>query len=309
VAKPKRRGRLDLHLVPTLDALLEERSVTRAAARLGVTQSAVSHGLRKLREHFGDELLVRSPNGLSLTARAERLADAVRRSLELLERADEEAPFDPATTHRSFTIVMADHVALVLLGALVERVTNEAPNVDLVVRPLTSESERALETGAVDLLVAGTRSTPAGCYRQKLADDGWVTLVRADHPKVGKKMDLDQFLALRHVLVAPRGVGRGPVDEALDAMGRRRRVAVRVPQLSLAAFLVARSELVTTAIASAARVVAETLPIRAVATPLDLPPGTWMQLWHERSQRDSGHAWLRKVLGEIAPSSGHESRS
>lgn len=298
-----------MNLVPTLDALLEERSVTRAAARLGVTQSAVSHGLRKLRDHFGDELLVRSPSGLTLTPRAERLAEAVRKSLELLERADEEAPFDPETTHRSFTIVMADHVALVLLGGLVARVAAEAPNVDLVIRPLVTDSERALETGAVDLLVAGPRATPASCYRQKLADDGWVTLVREGHPLAGKRMDLDQFLALRHVLVAPRGVGRGPVDEALDAMGRRRRVAVRVPQLSLAAFLVARSDLVTTAIASAARVVAENLPIRAVETPLDLPAGTWIQLWHERSQRDPGHAWLRRILAEIAPSAGHESRS
>jgi DNA-binding transcriptional LysR family regulator len=298
----KRQRRLELHLVPTLDALLTERSVTRAAAKLGVTQSAVSHGLRKLRDHFGDELLVRSPQGFVLTSRAERLADAVRRSLELLEQADEDAPFEPGEARRSFTIVMADFVALVLLTPLLERVEKEAPNVEIVVRHLTAESERALETGAVDLLIANSRSTPAGCFRQKLAEDSWVTLLREGHPTLrgGTSIDLARFIAMRHVLVAPRGTGRGPVDEALEAVGETRRIAVRVPQLSLAAFIVARTDLVTTAIASAARAAAKNLPITLVEPPLDLPRQTWVQLWHERSQRDSGHAWLRRVLAEVA---------
>ncbi len=296
-----KKRRFDLSLAPTLDAILSEKSVTRAATKLGVTQSAVSHSLRKLREHFGDELLVRAPDGFVLTARGERLAEAVRKSLDLLDAAEGDAPFDPSEARRTFTIAMADFVALVLLTPLLERVAKEAPNVEIVVRPLTNESERALETAAVDLLISHPRSTPAGCFRQKLADDGWLTLVRKGHPALRSgKLDLERFAALGHVLVAPRGFARGAVDEALEAAGKARRIAVRVPQLALAAFIVARTDLVTTAIASAARAAASHLPIALVETPLDLPRQTWVQLWHERSQRDEGHVWLRSLLVDVA---------
>ncbi len=283
-----------------LDALLTEQSVTRAAARLGVTQSAVSHALRKLRAHFGDELLVRAPGGFTRTARATRLAVAVRQSLALLERAEEEETFEPRTARRTFTIAMADFVALVLLTKLLARVASEAPGVDLVVRALTADSEQRLEAGTVDLLVAGARSTPSGCFRQKLCEDGWVTMLREDHPVLRHGLDIERFVGLRHVLVAPRGASRGPVDDALEVLDRTRRIALCVPQLSLAAFVVAHSDLVTTAVASSARVAAASLPVVTVAPPLALAPASWVQLWHERCQRDPGHAWLRKIVADVS---------
>jgi DNA-binding transcriptional LysR family regulator len=295
-----RRGRLDLSLGPALDALLSERNVTRAASRLGVTQSAASHALRKLREHFDDELLVRAPSGFVLTERAERLADAVRRSLEVLEDVDRQRDFDPATTRRSFTLVMADFVALVLLPGLLARITAEAPGIEIVVRPLTADSERALENGSVDLLVASARSTPAGCLRQKILEDGWVCLVRRDHPVVREGLDRARFAALSHVLVAPRGSTQGAVDEALEDLGLSRNIAVRVPQLHLGAFLVARSDLVMTTIAAAGRVVAQHLPLAVLDVPLDLPRMTWVQLWHERNRRDQGHAFLRRAVADAS---------
>lgn len=295
------RGRLDIALVPTLDALLTEKNVTRAAQKLGVTQSAVSHALRKLRDHFGDELLVRTPSGLVLTPRAERLAESVRKSLEVLDEVDADQPFDPKTAKATFTIAMADFVAIVLLPTLLERLGREAPGVDIVVRPLTAESERALESGAIDLLVAGARSAPAGCYRQKILDDGWVALVREDHPVLHDGLDRERYAALGHVLVAPRGSARGPVDDALEEAGLTRRIAVRVPQLHLGAFLLIETDFVMTTVAAAGRVVAYHLPLAVLDVPLDLPRVTWMQLWHERSQKDEGHAWLRGILAECAP--------
>lgn len=298
---PGRPGRrLDLSLVPALDALLTERSVTRAAAKLGVTQSAVSHALRKLRAHFGDELLVRAPGGLVLTERAERLAAAVRRSLEVLDEVDREDEFDPETARRSFVVAMPDFAALVLMPSLMGRVAAEAPGIDVVVRPLTADSERALEGGSVDLLVASARSTPAGCLRQKIFEDGWLSLVRRDHPAARERLNRDRFAALSHVLVAPRGTARGPVDEALAAAGLSRRIALRVPHLQLGAYLVARSDLILTTTAAAARIVAEHLPLATVEVPLDLPRVTWVQLWHERNRRDEGHAWLRRALADSA---------
>jgi DNA-binding transcriptional LysR family regulator len=195
---------------------------------------------------------------------------------------------------------MADFVALVLLPGLLARITAEAPGIEIVVRPLTADSERALENGSVDLLVASARSTPAGCLRQKILEDGWVCLVRRDHPVVREGLDRARFAALSHVLVAPRGSTQGAVDEALEDLGLSRNIAVRVPQLHLGAFLVARSDLVMTTIAAAGRVVAQHLPLAVLDVPLDLPRMTWVQLWHERHRRDDGHAFLRRAVADAS---------
>jgi DNA-binding transcriptional LysR family regulator len=299
MAAKRRSGRLDLSLLPSLDALLAERSVTRAAARLGVTQSAVSHALAKLRAHYGDPLLVRTPQGLVLTERAERLADVVRRTLDALDRADRgEQTFDPSAARRSFTVAMSDYVGLAVLPGLLAHLDRHAPGIDLVVRPVVPEIDHSLEAGTVDLVLAHLRDDSPGLYRQKLVEHRWLSVVRAGHAVLGRPMTLKAWAALKHVTVSLRG-GRGQVDEALARLDVRRRVAVKVPQFALAAFLVARSDLVLTLPEGAARLFASLMPLDVFEPPLALPSIVFWQIWHERNHHDPAHEWLRKVVSDL----------
>jgi DNA-binding transcriptional LysR family regulator len=292
----------DLNLLVILDALLDERSVTGAARRLGVTQSAVSHALGRLRGHFGDPLFVRTSSGMTPTQRAHELREPIRRSLETLREVSQRgARFEPRTAVRTFTIAATDQVGIVLLPALYARLSKDAPRIDLRVTPVVRNVERALESGTADLVISGAFAPPEapGLFRQQLFDEPLVCLVRAGHPAVGDKVTLEQFCALPHALVAPRG-GRGILDDLLEQRGLSRRVAVVLPHFLVAPFLIARSDLVLTVAESVAKAFTSFLPVRLVAPPIELPRATYSQLWHERSHHDAGHAWLRRRVVEAS---------
>jgi DNA-binding transcriptional LysR family regulator len=302
----KRTGRAtprapDLNLFVILDALLEERSVTGAARRLGVTQSAVSHALTRLREHFGEPLFVRTANGMTPTQRATELREPIRKSLETLRQVSQLTRFDPASAARTFTIATTDLVALVLFPSLYERLAARAPGIDLRVVPIMRNVERTLETGAADLVITGAivPIEAPGLFKQRLYDEPLVCVVRASHPIARERLTLEQFCSLDHALVAPRG-GRGWVDDALAERGLSRRVAVVLPHFLSAPFLVAESDLVLTVSESAAKAFTSLLPLRIVTPPIDLPRATYSQLWHERSNEDAGHRWLRALVAEVA---------
>jgi DNA-binding transcriptional LysR family regulator len=293
----------DLSLFVILDALLEERNVTRAARRLGVTQSAVSHALKRLREQMGDPLLVRTRAGMTPTKRAEQLRAPIRRALELLDDAVQlGTAFDPATATREFTLATSDQLGVALLPGLWARLATVAPRVDLRLAPIVRDVERTLESGAADLVLSGAFDPPAGAglFRQRLFEERLVCIVRKDHPEVRGTLGLEQFCSLSHALVAPRG-GRGVVDQALERLGRSRRVAVRLPHFLVAPFLVAKSDLVLTVGESVARAFASSrLPLRIVAPPLELPMATYWQIWHQRCHGDGGHTWLRNVIAKVS---------
>jgi DNA-binding transcriptional LysR family regulator len=283
-----------------LDALLDARSVTGAARRLGVTQSAVSHALGRLREQFGDPLLVRTSTGMTLTARAEELRDPVHRNVEALrEMAEGGTRFDPSTTTRTFTIATTDQVGVLLLPSLYGRLTTAAPGVNLHVTPVVRNIERTLESSAADLVISGAFAPPEapGLYRHRIFDEPLVCVVRSGHPTVRDRITLDQFCALPHALISPRG-GRGIVDELLDARGLARRVAVVLPHFLVAPFLIAKSDLVLTVAESVAKKFSALLPLRLVVPPIEFPRATYFQIWHQRSHDDGAHKWLRALVSE-----------
>jgi len=295
---------IDLNLLVILDALLEERSVTGAARRLGVTQSAVSHALVRLRDQFGDPLLVRTSTGMTPTLRALELREPIRSSLATLRDVTRSGTrFEPRTASRTFTIAMTDQIGVVLLPALHARLSVRAPGVDLRVIPVVRNIERALESGAAELVVSGafTPVEAPGLYRQRLFDEPLVCLVRKAHPIVQGRITLEQFCSLPHALVAPRG-GRGVVDALLEERGLSRRVAVVLPHFLPAPFLIAASDMVLTVAESVARAVAAVVPLRLVAPPFELPRATYSQVWHQRSHDDPGHKWLRSQVAEAVPS-------
>lgn len=295
---------LDLNLLLHLDALLAEQNVTRAAQRVGLTQSAMSRSLAKLREDLGDPLLVRSGRGMLRTPRAEALAPALSRSLRELEGLVLDRPtFDPRSATMRFTLCTADLMEALLLPDLIAHVSRHAPGIDLaVVRP-DDQFERGLEDGSIDLVVGVRRDRVAAIVWRKLFHEDFVCLLRRGHPAARGELTLERFLALHHVLVTTGVAGVSPVDDALARLGKTRRVALRVASFLVAPQVVAGSDLVVTHPARLARRAAASLPLVLRPSPLRLL-GFDVQLgWHERRRRDAAHVWLRDAVVAVAQKS------
>lgn len=295
---------VDLNLLLALDALLAERHVTRAAARLGITQSAASHALARLRDMFGDPLLVRGPRGALLpTPRAAALAPAIHRvlvDLTAVLRGDE--VFEPATARHTFRIGTSDYVELVLMPRLVERVGRSAPGIDLWIHTLTDDGDEALAAGTLDVVLGPPRSgaRPAGMYEKVLFDESFTCIVREGHALADKRMTLARYCAAAHLLVAPRGTPGSLVDDALAALGRSRRVAVAVPHFLVVPYLIASSDLIATLATRVAHTVADALRLVQMPPPIALPRFQIGVAWHERTRADPAHRWLRDQILAVA---------
>lgn len=313
----ERLAAIDLNLVVAFDAMARERSVTAAAERTGVTQSAMSHTLRRLRDLLGDPLLVRGGGGMLLTPRAEALVVPVRSALVTLARALSEAHrFEPQTSRRSFRIASPDLFDVLVAPSLLEHVRAVAPGVSLSMvpvleRPLLDE----LETGDVDVAVApraadmpSSYASAPGLARRTLFRDGWLCLIRADHPALERggdgapRLSLERYASLAHVLVAPTGAGDGPVDVELARRGVKRRIVMRVPHFHSAPAIVARGDVVLTAPSSLAALFREAAELTVVPVPLDMGEHDLDLVWHERYSADSGHSWLRELAARVAQS-------
>jgi DNA-binding transcriptional LysR family regulator len=288
---------INLNLLVALDAVLEAGTVTAAAQRMGVTQSAMSHSLRQLRALVGDPLLVRGPGGLVPTPRAQALRAPIRRALLDLQHALRDPPsFDPATATRRFRLGAGDHIAYTVLPSLLERST-ETPGLDLEVVPFSPADLADLATGALDLAIAANVPSSPGLRREALFTDDFVCVVRCGHPLVRRRLTLRQFVRLPHVLISPTGRGSSPVDEQLAAHGHKRRVALRIRYFLAAPLVVAQSELVLTAPRRLGEVFARHFGVELYEPPVELQPFTVEQLWHERYEADPGHQWLRQRVG------------
>ncbi|HZR81603.1 MAG TPA: LysR substrate-binding domain-containing protein [Candidatus Binatia bacterium] len=294
---PRRNdSRDDLNLLFALDVLLEERSATRAAARLGVTQSAVSRMLARLRATFRDPLFVRTARGLTPTRRALALAGPLRQAVGELQRlVAEEAPFEPALAERSFRIAAVDYAQVVLLAPLLARLAREAPRVDFEVRQPSGDSERDLEAGALDILLMPRQPSGPAIVWTPLHRAEYACLVWRGHRL--RRIGAAAFAEMPHVLVTPRErPGGGVVDEVLAEQRRARRVAVRVPTFLMVPYLLIGTGRIATVPARIATELARRHPLRVLRPPLRVPPFTLCQAWHEVHRQDPGHRWLRDQI-------------
>ena len=313
-AAPTDLSGINLNLVVALDALLSEANVTRAAERVGVTQSAMSHSLRQLRELLGDALLIRGRGGMVRTPRAEQLAAPLHRGLLELRRALANEPvFEPRTATRRFTLATGDYFAAALLPELLGMLGREAPGVDLVVRHLIPDQVASLmESGEVDLCVAAFPPPSPGLRQQKLFTEDFVCVVREGHPAVRKGLDLETYLRLPHVLISPRGEGAGTVDIALAALGHTRRIALRLPYFLTAPLVVVHSDHVLTAPRRLVETFTGAWPLQVLPPPVELRSFDVVQVWHERFNDDPAHRWLRgmvhRAAGETASPPARASR-
>lgn len=298
---PPRLASVDLNLLIALDVLLRERNVTRAAARLGLSQSAMSHALRRMRNLFGDQLFVSTPRGVLPTPRAEELAGPIERILKEVEHVLDRPRFDPATAQRKFLIIASDYSQFVILPRLVSYFAQHAPGIDLAFRTAPSMVFQKLERGDADLAVGRFDADMEDGYRQELFHEEFVCMVRADHPVLRQGLTLERFIALPHALVAPReSADTGVVDTVLAKHGKKRRISLSVPHFLVAPYAIAGSDMVLTIPTRVAKAFEKPFQLRIVPPPLEVPGFTISQYWHERSQNDPAHAWLRGVLRKLA---------
>ncbi len=295
-------GALDLNLLRVLDVLLAERNVSRAATRLGLSQSATSHALGRLRDLFSDPLLVRTRLGMEPTARAMALAPRLRAALVSLETALARTPdFAPDKTQRTFNVATTDYVALVMLPNLAAHLQREAPGVDLWVRrPGTAANPLVRDEADVVLAPLRPEDAAAGIKTRALFGERFVLVMRKGHPLSKGRITPERFAAARHAFIAPQGTPGGIVDEVLARHGLTRRVAVAVPDFLVAPHVVAGSDLVLTLAARLAGVLARTLPLHVVGHPLELPHFTVSMLWHARHDADPAHRWFRALVAKVS---------
>jgi DNA-binding transcriptional LysR family regulator len=292
---------LNLNLLPVLDALLTERSVSRAGVRLGLSQPAVSNALGQLRALLGDPLLVRKGAGMAPTERALALAAPLRAALQALEQGLEPpTAFDPTTADRGFTIVTNDFVAFAMLPRLLARLQREAPRVRLQVRAWQEHVVPPdLARGDADLVLGFNRDLPAGHVAAPLFMDRFVFVARKGHPLVRGKITLAQYTKLSHVLVSQEPNARGVVDDVLARRGLSRTVALRLSHFLLVPPVLAATDYVAALSEVVARPMALRLPLQLLAMPLDVPTATVQMAWHERTAASPAHVWLRALVGEV----------
>jgi DNA-binding transcriptional LysR family regulator len=290
---------VDLNLLRTFDAVLREKSVTGAAARLGLTQPAVSNALARLRALFEDALFVRTPGGMDATPFARELGEPVRQALALLESALAHGPgFDPASSTRAFRFYMSDLGQIEFLPPLVERMQLAAPGVRLEAVALDVEDiADALAAGSLDLAVGFLPGLGPPVSRKPLFRDPYLCLMRADHP-IGKTLTRKKFLEASHALVSYRG-GHRVIEEALDRAGLSRRIALRVPHFTVVPMVLERTDLILILPQKVARVYERQGKFKSLPPPVAIPPADVGVHWHERFDADPGNRWLREQLLEL----------
>lgn len=281
----------------TLDALLREVSVTRAARRLGLSTPAVSHALARLRERFNDPLLVRAGREMVLTPRAEALRPVVRDAIEATARVFEPPrEFTPGDLKRLFTLSVTDYVLLVY-GVELDRVLSQhAPGIALRYIPNSFDDDLKIRTGETDLAIGIYGDLPPEFKTRPVITDRLVCVVRADHPDVRHRLSLDQYLALEHIQIAPRGRPGGYVDEVLAHSGVSRNVSRVVPYFHVGLALAAASDRVLTVSHRIAEASASALGLKIFEAPLPLEPFSLSMVWHPRFDADPAHAWLREHI-------------
>jgi DNA-binding transcriptional LysR family regulator len=290
---------LDLNLLVALDALLQEASVTRAARRLGLSQPATSHALARLRDVFGDPLLVRIGRGLALTPRAEALRVPLDRVLADVRRLFRESPaFEPVTSTRRFVLLCPDLLAPVLpdLLAVLER---EAPHVDLAVEQPTGDVRAWLDDGRADLAIGPSRWGGAGTMRRGLGTLRWCVVGRRDHPAWRGRWTVAKWLAHPHVEVRTGNPDPSMIGEALAAAGHSRRVGLAVPGFLAALVAVSRSRHFFCAPRELVAPLVEPLGLVVRPLPIEVPPISVALLWAERIAHEPGTTWLRDRVATV----------
>jgi len=298
---------MDLNLLLAFEALMEERNVTRAARRIGLSQPAMSNALTRLRRTFEDPLLVRTPGAMTPTHAAQALIEPVRSALAQLRVALEKKPaFDPAASKRAFHVLTNDYAEIILLARLMGKLRKQSNGVSIRVhRPANvfQPPSRTALSDSYDLAIGffpDALSLDASVRSEVLFEEDNVCIASARHPSIRGKLSIRQYATEGHVAVFYKTEGPGVIDTILSQKGLTRRLAVQAPHFASVPFLVAESNLIATVPRRLALRLRDTLKFQVLPLPVAMPPLRLSMLWHERMDADPAHVWLRKVFSETA---------
>ncbi|SFO14342.1 DNA-binding transcriptional regulator, LysR family [Candidatus Pantoea varia] len=292
----------DLNLLPVLLAMMEERNVTRAAERLGITQPALSNALNRLRETLNDPLFIRERYGMRPTPKAEQLAQVVGSALSSIDKMIlGQQDFDPLHATRLFTLAPNSYVEFIMMPAIVARLRTCAPGIRLRLTPFGNDvTETGVISGNTDMVLGRIVDPPDNLVVQHLMNEGLACVLRADHPLAGDNLSAEQYEQLKHVNVLPPGRMRAGLYQALEQRGLRRQVAVSVTHFLAVPEMIA----VTDYCATLPRLICQHLSrderLRIVPAPVDLGTFPVEMGWHARYRDDPAHRWLRNLMTETA---------
>jgi DNA-binding transcriptional LysR family regulator len=292
-------SRADLNLLRTLYVLLEERHVTRAAKRCFLSQPAMSRALERLRETFGDELLIRVGRHYERTARGERVLrdlESLWPRLDLLLKGEQ---FDPAQSEERFRLTMTDHASVVVLPDLVRRVSSATPKSRLEVVPWHDERFKDVEAGRLDL-VLDVAGAPPTLNSEILFSDCFVCVVASRHPFKKVRFSLNEYLKYRHIVVDVLSGQQTPVDRPLAVLGLKRSVGLVLPYFLPACLALAQSNMILTTPSRLARELEKTAAVRVIKAPRELAGFKYQMTWHARLTADPAHAWFRDQIRAVA---------
>lgn len=296
--------KIDLHLIRVLHTVLTERSVSKAAMKLGMYQPAVSASLKRLRELAGDPLVVRSGAGMVPTDAGLRMIEPSASILRAAEMLFSEARgFDPQTATTTFRVAAADYLDPLFLPELVSRVKAQAPHSQIEIHPLSADSDyhERLAQGLVDVVVGNWLKPPEDLHLGKLFADEIVCLVARDHPAAKRGWTAESWLEAEHIAPTPTHPGaRGVIDDHLESLGLRRNITARCPHFGLIPRMVASSLLVLTTGRQFCQRFTDRLPVQVLECPVPFPELVYYQLWHERSHSSAAARWLRERVKNVA---------
>lgn len=305
-------GKVDLNLLVYLDVLLRELNVTRAAEQLGITQPALSNGLKRLRQLFNDPLLIRSSEGMKPTERALDLQPKVREILAqtqyLLEPKQE---FKPLSSNRVYRIMVSDYAEATLIPALIKHIRSEAPNIILDLLTPSDVSFQDMEQGRIDMAINRFNEIPQSFHQVTLWRDSFCCLVNSDNP-VARSFNLKSYLNAQHIWVSKTGMGVGVgvnpeksgglgwIDQALERIGSKRRISIFTRHYQMPGLLAQNNDLVATLPSKIARMQAENPKLKTLDPPFYIPEFELKMAWSPLLHPNAGHQWLRRLINYTA---------
>lgn len=299
---PIHNTELDLNLLPVFDALIRVRNVSRAAEELGMSQSAVSHALKRLRLFFADPLFLKTGAGMQPTPKALELVRPVLAVMGTV-RTDllVHEGFDAATSQRSFGLCLTDMGELIFLPRLIERLRQVAPSCTLrTLQVAPRQVFAALESGEADLAMGSLHSMPEGLFQQQLFMRTFVTIVNRNNRSIGATMSSGQFFAMEHIVVSLSGRREDSYDSVIDQLDSRRRVYLTTPHFLTVPMIIEQNpQLIATVPRELATEFVRYKTVKMVETPVNLPPFAIRQHWHPRYHHDAANTWLRKLVKDV----------
>lgn len=299
--------RVDLNLLTIFDALMSERNMTRAAARLGMSQPAMSNALGRLRALTDDPLFVRTAKGMTPTPRSQSLIGPVRQALDLIQAGLQsdtgDSRFDPARSARLYVVSTEDYGETVIMPRFMDWLTRVAPGIRIRISSQPGSAlARKLADGSLGLATRHIVSEDSELMSCHLLDDSFVSLVRYDHPRIGDTLSLEDYLAVPHVVfgrLGTQGIRGSIVDRALKRIGRKRRIRLEVPGFQSMPMIVRNSDFICTMPRRMAQLYAQHYRLRILPPPLELPQLPVYLVWGKATDADPEHKWLRGAFYEI----------